>query len=276
MKAPEPDPTRSSILYRSPRVRSLFTTGWDLAFESTEDIWVTVELSDQYRAVGMASGKKIDGTAAIGCVHVNPPGLPLKLAIRGSYRAVQFAVPVVAAAAFAEQDHELDGSRVHFVPVLGEQDWHLARLLYRAASRPAAGDEQGLMREVVSHLLAHYSSASPIAICRRRAGIAPARMRRVVDFVEAHLDALTVDSMAAVAGSSPFHFAREFKRTTGETPWSYVTSRRLARAMKLLGEDVPLEHVASAVGFADASHLTHRMRIRMGCSPTEARRFLLV
>jgi AraC family transcriptional regulator len=277
-RAPEPDPRRSSVAYRGPFVRSLFTSGWDIAFESADATWVTVELSDDYRAVGTASGKKVDGVAMIGGVHVNPAGLPINLSIRGNYRAVQLAVPLALSSAMAEEDHELDGSKVEFLPVISQRDEPLARLLYRAATRPTEeAEDPGLLRAVVAHLLLHHSTRAPKSDRRCRAGISPTQLRRVVDFVEANLHCLSVEAMAATAGLSPFHFGREFKRTTGETPWRYVTGRRLARATALLGDpEAPLDGIARAVGFADASHLTHRMRQQMGCTPTLVRRHLLV
>ena len=213
----------------------------------------------------------------IGGVHVNPPGLPINLSIRGTYRAVQFAVPVALAAAVATEDHGLDGSKIELMPAIRHRDEPLARLLYRAATRPADEDEQSLMHEVVAHLLVHYSTWPPKAEYRCRAGISPTRLRQVIEFVEANLESVTVEAMAAATGLSPFHFGREFQRTMGETPWSYVTLRRLARATSLLSDpELPLDVIARAVGFADASHLTHRMRDKMGCSPSLARRHLLV
>jgi AraC family transcriptional regulator len=257
-------------------VRSLHTTGWNLVFEFTKHVWVTVELSDDYRATGKSSSGRIDHIGNIGAVHVTPPGETLDVAIKGNYRAVQFAVPADVAAKMAVEDHGVDASMIEYRTLVGGSDAHLAKLVFKAATRPDEMQEGMLMRAVVAHILAEYSSLLPGKVSRARAGISASRLGRVIEFVDTNLAGLNVDAMAAEAGLSPFHFAREFKRVTGNAPWSYVIERRLARAIALMADaDRPFDDIARHVGFADASHLAHRMREHMGCSPSQARMLLL-
>ena len=133
------------------------------------------------------------------------------------------------------------------------------------------------MRAAVTRLVARHSSAAPRRLSRSHGGIAPARLRRVNDLIEARLDTISVAAMAAEAGLSPYHFAREFKRATGTAPWRHVIARRLARATGLLSDpDLPIAEVARRAGFADARHLNHRMRERLGCSPSQLRSRILL
>ena len=272
---PEPEAERSAVRYCGPFSRSLRTAGWDLNFECN-DIWLTVELSDDYKAVGRASGQSLNRIGTIGSVHLNPPGQVLDLSISGNYRALQYAIPVPLATTIASEDHDTDGSRIEFTPVLGRQDWPLARLLCRSAVAPSEEDRGELLREIVSYLMINYCESYSPLVSLRRGGIAPAQMRRTLEYIEENLQSLTIKSIAAEVDLSPFHFGREFKRVTGETPWSFVISRRVARALKLLGNQaLPVAFVARAVGFADARHLNHRMMQRLGCSPTQVRSLLL-
>jgi len=66
--------------------------------------------------------------------------------------------------------------------------------------------------------------------------VPPARyLQRAKDVVDArYAEAITVDDLAAAAGLSRAHFSRMFTRTFGESPRSYLQSRRLERAAALL------------------------------------------
>src|ERR1700738_1288072 len=58
---------------------------------------------------------------------------------------------------------------------------------------------------------------------------------RAKDLVDArYAEAITVDDLAAAAGLSRAHFSRMFTRTFGESPRSYLQTRRLERAASLL------------------------------------------
>lgn len=257
-------------------LRALRASDCDIAFDSGNLLWVTVELGEGFKIDGRASGRAVDRVGSVASLCLDPPGGVLDLSVRGTYRMAQVALPFDFAAEIASEDHGLDGSAIEFHPVGGRQDWRLARLFCRLSGLSDPEAEGEALREIIAHLVWHYSSAHSRSISLRRAGISLAVLRRVETFVDANLGDVTVAAMAAEAGLSQFHFAREFKRMTQETPWSYVTARRLARALDLLGDrDLPLEVVAQCAGFADASHLSHRFKAELDCSPARARMQLL-
>jgi AraC family transcriptional regulator len=100
------------------------------------------------------------------------------------------------------------------------------------------------------------------------------QLERVVEYVRAHPgDDLTLGALAAQAGFSPYHFARLFRQTTGETPHRFVLRERLRRAQQLLaGTELPLAAVARECGFADQSHLACVFRRQLGRTPRQYRR----
>ena len=106
------------------------------------------------------------------------------------------------------------------------------------------------------------------------APLADDRLARVIDFVEASLSRpVKLDDLAAVAGLSPFHFARSFKAATGTSPHQYLTERRIQQACKLLAFGrMPLIEVAHASGFASQSHMTDVFRGKLGVTPGRYRR----
>src|ERR1700731_5068700 len=109
---------------------------------------------------------------------------------------------------------------------------------------------------------------------RAHGGLPPATLRRIRDYVDSHLDQnIELESLAATAELSLYHFARSFKQSEGTTPHAFVLERRLARARELLTRpDLSLSEVAFAVGFADQSHFTRRFRQMVGISPGQFRK----
>jgi len=59
---------------------------------------------------------------------------------------------------------------------------------------------------------------------------------------------LDVPTMAAEALMSPSHFSREFKAAYGETPYAYLMTRRIERAMDLLRAGCSVTDACTAVG----------------------------
>ncbi len=100
-------------------------------------------------------------------------------------------------------------------------------------------------------------------------GLSRQRVRRVLDYIEAHLDAeLTLAELADIACLSPYHFSRCFKRAIGVGPQRYTVQRRVERAKTLMRRnDQTLATVAAMAGFADQSHFTAVFRRETGTTP---------
>ena len=106
-----------------------------------------------------------------------------------------------------------------------------------------------------------------------RGGLPPGTLRRVREFIEAHLDGtVTLQALATVAGLSMYHFARAFKQSEGVTPHAYLVTCRVRRAQSLLAAtDLPLADIALACGFSDQGHCARRFREHFGITPRSYR-----
>jgi AraC-like DNA-binding protein len=104
-------------------------------------------------------------------------------------------------------------------------------------------------------------------------GLSAGTIRRVREYVEVHLgESINLGMLAAVAGLSVHHFAREFKRSAGVTPHHYLTQKRVERAQEMLARtDLSLSEVAYATGFSDQGHLSRHFRHTLGTTPGEFR-----
>jgi AraC family transcriptional regulator len=96
---------------------------------------------------------------------------------------------------------------------------------------------------------------------------------RVLVHVQARLEGdVSLAALARVAQLSPFHFAREFRRATGESPKQYTQRLRLERAaVRLWLHRGPILDVALDCGFRDHATFTRSFRRRFSASPREFR-----
>lgn len=119
------------------------------------------------------------------------------------------------------------------------------------------------------HLLRHYTAAGVGAPQSFRGGLSGRRLRQVKAFIADHYESdLSLEELARVGGMSTFHFAREFKRTTGTTPHQYLIKFRVERAKALLTEsEIPLVEVSARSGFSHQSHFTRLFRRLTGTTP---------
>lgn len=84
---------------------------------------------------------------------------------------------------------------------------------------------------------------------------------------------LDVDSLARDSHMSSGHFSRQFKAAFGESPYSYLMTRRIERAMALLRVgDLSVTEVCFEVGCASLGTFTTRFKELVGVSPGEYRR----
>jgi AraC-like DNA-binding protein len=106
-----------------------------------------------------------------------------------------------------------------------------------------------------------------------RGGLSPALKNRVCDFIESHIsEKISLDALSSMAGLSPHHFARAFQQSLGVPPHRYLLRRRLEHVEQMLRHtQLPLSHIALAVGFSDQSHLNRHFRRLTGMSPSLAR-----
>ena len=95
------------------------------------------------------------------------------------------------------------------------------------------------------------------------------RLRRAHDLMDReYARPLDVPTVARVALMSPAHFSRRFKAAYGETPYSYLMTRRIERAMALLRRgDLSVKAVCLAVGCASLGSFSSRFTELVGESP---------
>ena len=106
----------------------------------------------------------------------------------------------------------------------------------------------------------------------------PDNIIRVLNYIEDHMSSRTlcIVRLAKVAGMSPFHFCRVFKKHMAKTPMQYLSCLRVEKAKDLLkysSANMSVSMIADSVGFCDSSNLNKHFKKATGVTPTAFKRF---
>jgi AraC-like DNA-binding protein len=97
-----------------------------------------------------------------------------------------------------------------------------------------------------------------------------ARLRRVRDRIDReYAQPLDVEALARGANMSAGHLSREFRAAYGESPYSYLMTRRIERAMTLLRQsEMSVTEICFAVGCASLGTFSTRFTELVGVPPS--------
>jgi AraC family transcriptional regulator len=183
--------------------------------------------------------------------------------------------PLMAASDGAYGEVELHPRRKFADPRLGA-------LVAAAHAEMAAGFPSGRLfldsvEQAMAVVLVNGHAVRHRPVQMYKGGLGSARLRKINELVHAKMeDDLGLDEMAQSVGLSTAHFARMFRKSTGESPHQFVLRRRLERATAMLrAPDARVLDVAMACGFKTQQHFAQAFRDVWGVSPTEYRRNFL-
>jgi AraC family transcriptional regulator len=143
-----------------------------------------------------------------------------------------------------------------------EEGWPLGSLY---ADLVAAGFASMLLRR---------HATDKIAFVDRKGGLPMPRLRHAMEYISANVeDDLRLEEIANQVNLSPFHFAREFRSATGQTPYQYLLDQRIRRAKLLLcGRRWSIQEIAQMTGFRSPVNFIRAFRQRTGQTPAASRR----
>lgn len=231
------------------------------------------------REIAVGGDRRIVSVAPVGSLELIPASSEIHARWLVEKQSLLVAVETdrlkrLASVEFDAGKFELHPPRPGFID---EKSHLLAQWIRRELTHPQWGGKEyldALLTIFATHLLRNHSSLRDHPSPLSSGGLPPHVWRRINDFIQASLaDNLSLERLASMAGLSPSHFTRAFRQTTGESPYQYVISSRIARARKLIvGTDMPLGEIAKTVGFSSNSHMTALTRRTLGVTPTDLRR----
>jgi AraC family transcriptional regulator len=174
------------------------------------------------------------------------------------------------------------GSETELEPVFNCHDRFIAHVVL--ALRDLAVDPhqigaaygESLCSVLCEYLGRNFRRGDPERADARVTSLSSVKLRRVLEYVDAHLEQdLTLHALARESGTSPFHFARMFKRRTGLAPHQFIVRRRMERARSLLSDaDLSILEVSLQCGYSQQSHFAATFRRLVGMSPSAFRRLI--
>jgi AraC-like DNA-binding protein len=140
-----------------------------------------------------------------------------------------------------------------------------------ARTRIATG---AAMARSIQRELSRDNNRPPLRLVRDQpqrfcGGLAGGTLRRVRAYIDGHIgEHISLDELAREAGVSRFHFARQFRLSTGESAMEYLRRIRIERSKSILQTRVStIAEVAAGLGFSDQSHFTRIFGRLVGVSP---------
>jgi AraC family transcriptional regulator len=206
-----------------------------------------------------------------GSLAICPAGIDCAADTNGSVDAILVAIDPGQLALAAAEDSALEAQLMECLSGYDQPLFELARILafesvHDYPNGPLYWNE--VAGDFIDGLVARHTST----IERRERGrLSEDVLERLKDYVIAHLDEpIEVSELAKLAGRSPFHFSRVFRRSVGVSPHRYVVHLRLQRAIELAREGrSSLAEIAAHTGFADQSHLSRWIRRVRGVTLTQ-------
>ncbi|HTV31417.1 MAG TPA: AraC family transcriptional regulator [Xanthobacteraceae bacterium] len=229
------------------------------------------QLNPQARFDCHIAGKPLQHQRIAGSYAIAPAGADYAADAEGSVDAILVAIEPGQFALAAAEGAAIE---TQLIERLNGFDQALCDSARRLALECANGYPNGALfwnaiaNAFVDGLLARHTSNFE---SRVRGRLDKDMLRRLRDYVVANLDeSIEVETLAKIAGRSPFHFTRVFARSVGTTPYRYIVHLRLRRALELIREGrCGLAEIAATTGFADQSHLSRWVRRVHGVSPTQ-------
>jgi AraC-like DNA-binding protein len=137
--------------------------------------------------------------------------------------------------------------------------------LHRMMEAPASRLER---QAAFSAFLHELAQRSPAAGRTRTRTADESAMQRAREFLHDNVARnVSLDELAAVAGTSKYHLVRHFRAAFGLPPHSLQISERVIRARALLERGIGVAEVAAGLGFVDQSHLHRHFTRRLGMTP---------
>lgn len=211
-------------------------------------------------------------TSFPGAATIVPATMPTRWLVDGELDVVTFSINAedVRAASVLEQY-----AKMHFAfsDPLGAA---LARQILSELYKPGSDGRDLYVAALIDALKAHMmrgpSSAGPAEF--PTSSFSSYRIHNVLNAIARKPEAEhSLEDLSTLAGLTPSHFCRVFKRAVGLSPHQYLLKARLERAQQMLCQsEMSIAVVADLMGFTSQSHFNRAFRKQFGEAPNSYRK----
>jgi AraC family transcriptional regulator len=276
--APHP-PVVSSAFFGEDVILEKHLTPHSAQYGEREQMTHTLFLhaGEPVRATWRVGGQRFNAWVRPGNLWIVPRSIPHTSSFQGPHGGVLLSI---AKSQFERQIGPLmHGGRIELAPGFNLEDGqleHSLRALLAVAQDGSGAD--ALMGELLVNAactrLAKRYAVSKLNAVPRRGGLPDARLKRVLEFIDANLGKnITLSELADLVNMSLYYFAVLFRQSTGLSPHRYVLNQRVERAKQLLHDPkLSVLDVSIEVGFEHQNNFARAFRRLIGVSPTQFRR----
>ncbi len=254
--------------------------------DATDDIELSCESTNSWYTIGIAlksttlvfrSGSTLfEGRISPGATQITAPGQSACAVFRDPCDVLHLHIPQsVLARHYEESFGRPPGANIPIDSEMLTQDVVLERL-GMALCHTRGTDTRfttlyvdGICLAMVARLLERQITRG-LPLLSQDGNMLPLwRLRRALDYIEAHLSTpIRLADIAASAGLSRMHFAAQFRRATGYSPYAYLLRRRIEHAQALLRHsNKSILDIATDSGFNSQSSFTTAFRTLIGDTP---------
>ena len=181
----------------------------------------------------------------------------------------------------ALENYDLDAAKLEFRAQLQSSDKQLqmfSSLLQQELEQDGCNGAiftESVCTALAVYLIQNYAVISkPVRKLTKNQGLSQRQLKQSLDFIsESFATTISLQTLADQLGLSSYYFARQFKQSTGQSPYQYIKNLRLERAKVLLDTKphLSITSIAFQLGFADHSHFTKQFRERYKLTPSDYR-----
>jgi AraC family transcriptional regulator len=227
------------------------------------------------------AGYRQEATPTTGATWLSPAGVAKGIAMTAPIPETMHLYLPTALFDRLKDDFNLPGAAAHSIRhAVGVRDAVIDQIgrsiLSELGNETAAGRmyvETASLTLAARLLLKHCDSGAYKATGSPSHGLDDIRLRRVLDYIVAHIDDdISLEGLARIAGYSPFHFSRKFTLAMGIPPHRYISRMRLDNAMVELADGtLPLAQIAFNARFSSQASFTRAFHRATGMTPKQYR-----
>lgn len=273
-----PTVSSESTRWRGALVRRWTGTSPDMEQPPLDHHYVVMHLGGPKQVNRRNDGPTVSTIAECCSLTLVPAGMAHSWSTRGPIGFAHLYLRPGQLDAALESEFRVAASQATLSECVGRRDPILEPLVGRMLDEIHGGSAasclllDSLLDRVLVRLARRHSSRGAVSVPRRLT-IAPHRLRHVIDFIESNLGCdLRLADLAAVAGMSASHFSHAFQSAIGDSPYRYVTRRRVEFAqVLLLTGHAPLQSISEQCGFQSRQQFAVMFKRHVGLGPKRFR-----